>query len=239
VLFSNEQVARFINQNFEPAWEMVRPVPVVRIDFGNGNVVTRTLHGNIASYVCAPDGQVVDIIPGIYNPPSYQAALEPIRRLATDLGRQDRGARQNRLRDYHDREAAQLRIHPAVAAAAAVAESAPLAALAHLGNHPAIAGAAAQNRELPTPTPSYVSKAVLERPLEQTLAGWQALADDSLINERVRRLQIHERLANVSVVPEQIKKWLYKEVLHSDLDDPYLGLGSVLLGDDIFREENS
>jgi hypothetical protein len=213
VLFSNEQVARFINQNFEPAWEMVRPVPLVRIDFGNGNVVTRTLHGNIAGYVCVPDGQVADIVPGIYTPPAYQAALEPVRRLAVDVARLERAERQNRLRDYHQRQATQLRNQPALAIA--------------------------QNEQLP---PADRGKRVMERRLEQTLqqtlARWQALANDTRINERNRRLQIHERLGSVQVVPEQIKKWLYKEVLHSDLDDPYLGLGSVLLGDDIFREEN-
>jgi hypothetical protein len=211
VLFSNEQVARFINQNFEPAWEMVRPVPVVRIDFGNGNVVTRTLHGNIASYVCHSDGEVIDIVPGIYNPPSYQAALEPIRQLAVDTVRLERAERQNRLREYHQRQATQLRAQPAVAAAA-------------------------ENNGLPR---ADLGKRVVEQRLEQTLARWQALAADARINERNRRLQIHERLAGVHGMPEQIKKWLYKEVLHSDLDDPYLGLGSVLLGDDIFQEENS
>jgi hypothetical protein len=213
VLFSNEQVARFINQNFEPAWEMVRPVPLVRVDFGNGNVVTRTLHGNIAGYVCAADGQVVDIVPGIYTPPAYQAALEPIRRLAVDVARLERGERPNRLRDYHQRQAAHLRNQPA----------------------PAVP----PNEQLP---PADRGKRVMERRLEQTLqqtlARWQALANDTRINERNRRLQIHERLTRAAVVPEQIKKWLYKEVLHTDLDDPYLGLGSVLLGDDVFREEN-
>ena len=174
MLFSNEQVARFINQNFEPAWEMVRPVPVVRIDFGNGNVVTRTLHGNIASYVCAPDGQAVDIVPGIYTPPAYQAALEPIRRLGVEVTRLERGERQNRLRDYHQRQATQLRNQPALAAA--------------------------RNEELPR---ADLGKRAVERRLEQTLARWQALANDARINERNRRLQIHERLAGIQVVPDK------------------------------------
>src|SRR6516162_1756934 len=119
-----KEVAEYINRAFEPVWETVRPVPIVRIDFGNGNVVTRTLHGNIATYVCSSDGQVVDIVPGIYTPPTYQAALEPIRRLAVDVARLDRGARQDRLRDYHNEEAAQRRVHPAAAIAAAVANPA-------------------------------------------------------------------------------------------------------------------
>ncbi len=67
MLFSNDEIADFINTTFEPTWQSVRPVPLVRIDFGNGHVVTRTLHGNIATFVCNADGHVLDILPGIYQ----------------------------------------------------------------------------------------------------------------------------------------------------------------------------
>ena len=67
MLFSQDRVADFINANFEPAWESVRPVPVVRIDFGNGTVLTRTLHGNILTSVCTADGKVLDALPVIYT----------------------------------------------------------------------------------------------------------------------------------------------------------------------------
>src|SRR5262249_28683347 len=102
------EVARFVNSNFEPAWEMVRPVPVIRIDFGNGQVVTRTLHGNIASHVCAADGQILDIVPGIYTPPVYMAALQQLRLFAASLGTAELN-RQARLRDYHREKAQALR----------------------------------------------------------------------------------------------------------------------------------
>ena len=86
-MFSREDVSAFINQHFEPAWEMVRPVPIVRIDFGNGNVATRTLRGNVASYVCGADGQIVDILPGIYTPAAYTVALARPRDLTQTLSR--------------------------------------------------------------------------------------------------------------------------------------------------------
>ena len=60
-----------INNNFEPVWESVRPVPIVTIDFGNGTKITRTLHGNIATYLCNARGTVFDILPGIYEPGEY------------------------------------------------------------------------------------------------------------------------------------------------------------------------
>jgi len=55
------------------------------------------------------------------------------------------------------------------------------------------------------------------------------LASDTQINERQRRLQIHRHLLKSGLKPPAtLKTWLYREVLHADLDDPYLGLKHVL-----------
>jgi hypothetical protein len=78
VLFSNPAIARFINQNFEPSWESVRPVPKVTIDFGNGTVVNRTLHGNVATYICNANQIVTDVLPGVYSPDAYLDQLKRI-----------------------------------------------------------------------------------------------------------------------------------------------------------------
>jgi hypothetical protein len=65
------------------------------------------------------------------------------------------------------------------------------------------------------------------------------LALDAQTNELIRRKTIHEHLARAGVVrPEDIKKWLYKEVLHVDLDDPMLGLGGMLNENYPFTEED-
>ncbi|MBV9123206.1 MAG: hypothetical protein JO112_07605, partial [Planctomycetes bacterium] len=134
VLFSREDLAAFIDRNFEPVWQTVRPVPLVRIDFGNGTVVTRTLHGNIATYVCTSEGQVLDILPGIYTPGAYLERLNQLHLLARYVDQVDRGQspaqrlsalrnqggdllptkevsahRAERLRDYHRHEAEALR----------------------------------------------------------------------------------------------------------------------------------
>ena len=66
------------------------------------------------------------------------------------------------------------------------------------------------------------------------------MAEDTRLNERVRRLQIHQHLAKVgSVSPQQVTKWMFREVLHADLDDPYLGLGKVLFDSYPFAEEDA
>src|SRR5436305_6437137 len=95
----------FINQNFEAVWESVRPVPIIRIDFGNGTVLTRTLHGNIATYVCTAEGQVLDIMAGIYNPSGKLRGLNQFRQLANYVDQEGKAKRATRLRDYHQSQA--------------------------------------------------------------------------------------------------------------------------------------
>src|SRR5207237_9239708 len=87
---------------------MVRPVPVVRIDFGNGTGLTRTLHGNIATYACSADGQVLDIVPGIYTQAAYLARLDQLRLLANYVEQQGPVQREARLRTYHRGQAEAL-----------------------------------------------------------------------------------------------------------------------------------
>ena len=38
MLFSNDSVANFINENFEPVWVSVRPVPIVTLEMAVGSV---------------------------------------------------------------------------------------------------------------------------------------------------------------------------------------------------------
>lgn len=229
MLFSNEPIARFINDSFEPSWEMVRPVPQVRIDFGNGRVLHRTLHGNIATYACAADGQVCDILPGLYAPAMYRSRLEQLGALTRSTATDDRQQRQTRLQAHHRARVQALR------AAQQQAQQAQQAR---------------QVQEMLRD----MSKSRIERPLEAALAvqfaaqrrtpngpstpagnttDEQVLAEDTRRNETARRLQIHERLASApAATPEQLKRWLYREVLNADLDDPYLGLGGIRFGDE-------
>jgi hypothetical protein len=233
VLFSREDVASFINQNFEAAWQSVRPAPIVRVDFGNGKVVTRTLHGNIATYVCAADGQVLDILPGIYTPDVYVARLEQLRLLAIYVDQNRAEGRQLRLSRYHQGQAEALKKN----------QAGPQF-VKHAG----------------------VSKELIERPVEVVLLPaslakdrgrsggalaaprfdhsqdaelWKLLVEDTRQSENIRRRQVHEMLAfSKAVRPEEIAARLYKEVLHSDFADPYLGLGQALFAHYPFADED-
>jgi hypothetical protein len=243
VLFSKDAVANFINHNFEPAWESVRPVPIIRIDFGNGKVLTRTLHGNIATYVCTAGGRALDILPGIYEPQTYLHSLNQFRLLHNYVVRsEDQGVA--RLKEYHEGQVRALKENEAppqfvnhAGLSKRMIEGGILAAL--------VSGKEAQQWNASSPkTGNPSDKAQLES--KGDIASWRILAEDTRINETARRLQIHEMLATAGPVqPKLVTKKLYKEVLHADLDDPYLGLGPTLFAgypfasEDLGREDKS
>jgi hypothetical protein len=233
VLFSNDGVAAQINRFFEPAWETVRPVPIVRIDFGNGTVLTRTLHGNIASYVCAADGQVFDVLPGIYAANTYLEKLYQLRLLANYVDQEGPAKRNDRLAAYHRGQVEALAkqevppqfINMAPPTKAAIERNLK-AVLLPGGPNPV--------KKQPTATKTVEPKF----DAAEDVANWKVLVEDTQVNETVRRRQIHEMLVKDPTQPHKLTKWLYKEVLHADLDDPYLGLGNVLFANYPFTKED-
>src|SRR5258708_8952731 len=74
---------------------------MIHIDFGNGTKLTRTLNGSIATYVCAADGQVLDVVAGIYDPEGYKARLTQLRLLANYVEQEGAAKRADRLCEYH------------------------------------------------------------------------------------------------------------------------------------------
>ena len=76
VLLSDEELASELKEQYVLSWESVREVRRATIDFGNGEVITRTLKGNCVFYVCEPDGRVRDILPGVYTPKDFRRELE-------------------------------------------------------------------------------------------------------------------------------------------------------------------
>jgi hypothetical protein len=246
VLFSSDTVANTINHAFEPVWESVRPVPLVTIDFGNGHTITRTLHGNIATYLCNAQGTVFDILPGIYEPTEYLNQLSQFALLFRHVRQQFRPGQAKdasdlkaalashmdvRLKAYHATQAARLRENkPADVLAvnllkgglskAEIEVPIELIAAGDLGKIPGIDNSTTFGKVLPAPAVPASAREI---------AGWKELVEDTRVNESVRRRAIHEKLAVAGrVKPEDVKKWLFKEVLAADLDDPTLGIGKLL-----------
>ena len=139
MLFSNHEVATFIDATFEPVWVSVRPAPLVTIDFGNGHKVVRTLQGNVATYVGDADGAVYDVLPGIYTPGPYREQLTLLAALVKDLARFSATERMTRLKEYHVKRAAALN-RPVTPLAVAVARTGGAGKGGIGGGSPAVAG---------------------------------------------------------------------------------------------------
>jgi hypothetical protein len=211
-------------------------VPLVRIDFGNGAVVTRTLHGNIASYLCAADGQILDILPGIYAPGTYVERLYQLRLLANYVDQQGKFKRAERLRAYHEGQRSALAKKQPPPAFFNMAD---MSKRAIEGGIKAVLMPGGNGRSRIGPRVAAPSGDPIKLGSKEELADWKALLKDTEQNETRRRLQIHEMLVAAGFVqPKALTKRLYKDVLHADLDDPYLGLGPVLFASYPFAKED-
>jgi len=218
VLFSNPEIAALVRSEFVAAWQSVRPVPIVEIDFGNGTKLKRTVNGNIATYVCAPDGRVLDIIPGLNSPEAY---LEDLRH-ALNLYRASfaKGSDVERVvLDYHRANVTTPIVYEWVVNDFAKMYVEYLMKCS-LDRSQATAGV----RVVPGP---YAD--AKKREIEQPLRGIAVedallLAADTEINRKERKPLLHRILAEKVVRPGEITKRVYREVLHCDLDDPTLGL---------------
>lgn len=234
MLFSNPDVATVINLNFEPVWISVRPVPLVSIDFGDGNVVRRTLHGNVATYACDADGMVLDVLPGIYRPETYIERLRQMVLLHRYVAQSGPDARELTLRNYHEQQLESLdsgeKLELVERDLSIMRTERPLHVMLVPAHRMAARSAASSEAALASDRSRGPHTHVEETRVAETRVA-DTLEEDTRINESVRRRAIHQYLATSGPTqPEGMKKWLYREVLHADLDDPWLGLGPVLFG---------
>ena len=207
MLFSNDKLAQVVNASYEAAWESVRPVPLVTIDFGNGRKITRTLHGNIATYVCTPTGRVIDVLPGIYTPDVFGQRLALLSVLAKSAP--------SDAAEFSEWMANQHRKPPAPGKRRIRDMSKTLKL-----ELPVIAALGAGQPAMPT---SEQVAAALGS--DEAVTLWETLVEDTRINDGERRLQISGFLRESGPIPPAaMTKWLYREVLDADIDDPWLGL---------------
>ena len=74
-LYANDAISDKLRNDFVLHWQSVRPVPVVRIDMGDGRELERTLTGNSIHYVLDAQGRPIDAIPGLYGPQAFLSAV--------------------------------------------------------------------------------------------------------------------------------------------------------------------
>ena len=220
-----------MSENFECAWESAGEVPLVTIDFPGGERLKRTLGGNVATWLCTPEGGAFELVAGIVEPDAYLLRLARARAFHTGLD-----------------EA------PDARAAVAERNGRLYAELATNLSSYTFGAPAAQPR-------LAVSKMMVEGPIKLALADelrltlseeeirfWEgtrelvprppeALQVDTLRNRAARDAPAALLLSqNPLAPPAQLTRRVYREILHLDLDDPYLGLAPLALGGEVGRE---
>ncbi len=221
MLFSDPSVSTFVRNQFVAAWEAVRPVPIVEIDFGNGRKIKRTVNGNIATYICAPDGQVVGRIPGPNRPTGFQQGPKA----PPNLYRASLAAFDKTVIDYHAANLSVPSVYVPVArtdVGKALVESRLRFAL--ISREAAEQNGGGRPADPVKRRPDMAKRAVEAQVRSISAEEAAILAADTEINRKERKPIIHRILSEKISTPSELTKRLYKEALHCDLDDPYLGL---------------
>jgi hypothetical protein len=223
VLFSDARVSAFVREQFVAAWESVRPVPLVEIDFGNGHTIKRTVNGNIATYVCAPDGRVVDVIPGLNSPEAYLQDLK----YALNLYRASLAAFDKTILEYHKDNLTAPTVYEYVRNDYSKAMIERLMKMSIDKRQEIAERKGLGVRIVPAPYDRAALKDVAKTEVEgavRTPEEVALLAADTEINRKERKPILHQILSEKIYRPAELTKRVYKEALHCDLDDPYLGL---------------
>lgn len=76
ILYSDPAIIAAMNSEVILCWTSERPVPHLRIDFGDGRVVQTTITGNSAHYLLDDQGRVRDVMPGLVAPTAFRTWLQ-------------------------------------------------------------------------------------------------------------------------------------------------------------------
>jgi hypothetical protein len=117
VLFAKPSVIEAVSRDYVAAWESVAPLNVDDFDLGDGTTIRAAWGGNIAMYMCTPEGKVLDVLPGLHDPTTVVRELGAAKKLVALPA--------EGLRELHGRLAGDL-----VLAAGAIVERPRLAEIA-------------------------------------------------------------------------------------------------------------
>ena len=76
ILYSDPAIIAALQKDVVLCWTSERPVPQLRIDFGDGRVVQTTITGNSAHYLLDDQGRVRDVLPGLVTPAAFRTWLQ-------------------------------------------------------------------------------------------------------------------------------------------------------------------
>lgn len=241
MLLSDPDTARLIREEFVPMWRMVRPVPKVSIDFGNGKKLERTLAGNTILFAARPDGTVFDAFPGVWTPDAFQQTIRGSLLLGKHGLIGDPGA-------GTPEEAASMN-GSKMAVEAPILRGAPMNASKAMVQAPLLDGKGRawhggdSKNGRPLARWEVLAKSLVDisktpRRSDEVRAemggatdGMAIVRADARINRRFVRPVILEFLG-AQPRPmrfDEVSGTIFRRILHLDLDDPYLGLADFAI----------
>jgi hypothetical protein len=217
ILYSDPAISSLLRERFVLHWESLRPVPVLTVDFGDGRSFNRTVTGNSIHYVLAPDGRVIDALPGLIAPRVFERELDELARSSSA------GFDPATLREHHRRTMVRLRAQLFTDTDVALPRA----------THDRL-----MSRVVPAQTrgPSAIqagkramSKIQIEAPLLRQLANpMPALAEDTRLNMTELRPVILGWLSESDVASpfnlDAFNGRVYAQLFLTPLDDPWMGL---------------
>lgn len=240
-LFKDPGFKKLVGDEVVPAWEMVRAVPKIEIDLGDGKKIHRTVRGNAVMYLCNSEGKVIDAYPGVYTAEDF---LPMVRESIRELGK----ASLADVTAYHKARGGMPR-RTAITTGKMMLESPTL----NLIGAPPIAGAATAET---TPDPARAlflraARQLSDASLTPMAAGEivplltgaplgdrdpkevaaQIMKNDSRANMERTRPVIHLWLASEKELPTPAaaRDTVLETILKIPYKDPYFGLKDVLL----------
>jgi len=241
-LFKDPEFKKLASEDVVLAWEMVRAVPKVEIDLGDGKKIKRTVRGNAVMYLCNSNGNVVDAYPGVYTPSDFMpmireaiplAKMSDAEAIAWHEARAENAVRLATLRTTMSKVALEGPILNAMGAR-------PISGVksAASSTDPKVQRferVAATVRDLSlTPMASdEVAIAVTNRGIEGRTPeelGMEILMRDSQNNVNQMRSVIHLWLASEKELPSPAKArdTVLERILKIPYKDPYFGLRDII-----------
>ena len=191
VVFAEESLVAYLEEHFVAAWESVSELSQVSKHPEQSSELPGVLSGDIAVYFCRPDGQVLDILPGLNSPETTLAAMKAV----VDLYDQsNRGQDVECILDYHQAKLESL----------IELNSIDTPSVEELALRSQIGSLAQQLNEL---------RVLAHLPIEK-------LEPISMTPKFTYKREVHERFTNVRRLrsPEQWKATVFEAILRIPLD---------------------
>lgn len=253
LLYSDESISGVLRDRYVLYWHSVRPVPRITIEMGDGRVIHQTITGNSAHYLLDADGEVLDVLPGLYSPAAFREQLD----LWSNLHRTLAGNSADRagaLERYHQERRRILDERAMRQGIFQVATAPPKNPMAADAAPRAISKAMTERMVIRQLEPGAVLRemtperwlAIGEREIEKVVFAPSAIAlmqrkqpiTAELLRE-LRRTVASDTAYNDAALHRQIHQWfidgqvsdlaslderVYRELFLTPSDDPWLGL---------------